>query len=79
MRPIQRLADVVSAYFVPAVVLVAVITFVAWGLFGPEPRMVHAPGQCRRGSDHRLSVCAGAGHADVDHGRDRTRGQLRAS
>ncbi len=34
--PIQRLADVVSGYFVPAVVLVAVITFVAWGLFGPR-------------------------------------------
>ena len=40
--PIQRLADVVSGYFVPAVVLVAVITFIAWGLFGPEPRMAHA-------------------------------------
>ncbi len=40
--PIQRLADVVSGYFVPAVVLVAVITFIAWSLFGPEPRMVHA-------------------------------------
>ena len=40
--PIQRLADVVSGYFVPGVVLVAVITFIAWSLFGPEPRMVHA-------------------------------------
>jgi P-type Cu+ transporter len=40
--PIQRLADVVSGYFVPAVVLVAIITFVAWSLFGPAPRMVHA-------------------------------------
>ena len=40
--PIQRLADVVSAYFVPAVVLVAVITFVAWACFGPEPRLAHA-------------------------------------
>jgi Cu+-exporting ATPase len=40
--PIQRLADVVSAYFVPAVVLVAVLTFVVWGLAGPEPRMAYA-------------------------------------
>jgi len=39
--PIQRLADLVSSYFVPGVVLAAVITFFAWGLFGPEPRMAH--------------------------------------
>jgi Cu+-exporting ATPase len=39
--PIQRLADLVSAWFVPAVVLVAVATFVVWGLWGPEPRMAH--------------------------------------
>ena len=39
--PIQRLADVVSAYFVPAVVLVAVVAFVVWSLVGPEPRMAH--------------------------------------
>jgi Cu+-exporting ATPase len=40
--PIQRLADVVSGYFVPAVVLVAVATFAAWAVWGPEPRMAHA-------------------------------------
>ena len=40
--PIQRLADVVAAWFVPAVVVVAVVTLVAWGLFGPPPRMAHA-------------------------------------
>jgi Cu+-exporting ATPase len=40
--PIQRLADVVSSYFVPTVVLVAVVTFIIWGLFGPEPRMAYA-------------------------------------
>jgi Cu+-exporting ATPase len=40
--PIQRLADKVSGYFVPAVILTAVITFIIWGLWGPEPAMAHA-------------------------------------
>ena len=40
--PIQRLADVVSAYFVPAVVAVAVITFIVWLAAGPAPRFSHA-------------------------------------
>jgi P-type Cu+ transporter len=40
--PIQRLADVVSSYFVPAVIVSAVITFVVWSLAGPEPRLAHA-------------------------------------
>ena len=37
--PIQRLADQVSGWFVPSVVIVAVLAFTAWSLFGPEPRM----------------------------------------
>ncbi len=40
--PIQRLADIVSSYFVPAVILIAVITFIVWSLIGPEPRLAHA-------------------------------------
>ena len=40
--PIQKLADVVSGYFVPAVVLSAVATFLVWSLLGPEPRLAHA-------------------------------------
>jgi len=39
--PIQRLADQVSAYFVPAVIAVAVLTFLVWSLIGPEPRMAY--------------------------------------
>ena len=40
--PIQKLADQVSSYFVPIVVVIAVITFIVWALFGPQPRMAHA-------------------------------------
>ena len=40
--PIQALADKVSAWFVPAVVAVAVIAFIAWNLVGPDPRLAHA-------------------------------------
>jgi P-type Cu+ transporter len=40
--PVQRLADRVASYFVPAVVLIAVITFIAWAIFGPQPKMAHA-------------------------------------
>ena len=40
--PIQRLADVVSSWFVPAVVLVAALTSLVWGLYGPEPRLAYA-------------------------------------
>jgi Cu+-exporting ATPase len=40
--PIQKLADIVAGYFVPAVVLIAIATFVIWGLVGPEPRLAHA-------------------------------------
>ncbi len=40
--PVQQLADRISAWFVPAVVVVAVMTALAWGLAGPEPRVAHA-------------------------------------
>jgi Cu+-exporting ATPase len=38
---IQKLADVVASYFVPAVVLIAALTFLVWSVWGPEPRMAH--------------------------------------
>jgi Cu+-exporting ATPase len=40
--PIQRLVDVVASYFVPAVILAAVITFIVWAIVGPQPRMAYA-------------------------------------
>jgi Cu+-exporting ATPase len=40
--PIQRLADIVAAYFVPAVLISAVITFVVWAIYGPQPHYAHA-------------------------------------
>src|SRR5262249_60307761 len=39
--PIQRLADKVAGYFVPAVVLIAAITFIFWALLGPEPAVAY--------------------------------------
>ena len=40
--PIQKLADLVAGYFVPAVVLIAVAAFFTWWMIGPEPRLAHA-------------------------------------
>jgi Cu+-exporting ATPase len=39
---IQRLADRVASWFVPAVIAIAILTFAAWSFFGPEPRLAHA-------------------------------------
>lgn len=40
--PIQNLADVVAAYFVPTVVIISILTFIIWSIWGPDPRMAHA-------------------------------------
>lgn len=40
--PIQKLADTVSGYFVPAVILIAIVTAIVWYFIGPEPRLTHA-------------------------------------
>jgi Cu+-exporting ATPase len=39
--PVQKLADRVAAYFVPTVVVIAVLTFIIWAIFGPAPKMAH--------------------------------------
>ncbi len=68
--PIQRLADKVAAVFVPAVILVAAVTFAIWALVGtgaaPRPRARER----RRRSHHRLPVRARPRDPDVRHGRD---------
>nr|WP_036242658.1 copper-translocating P-type ATPase [Methylobacter luteus] len=40
--PIQKLADTVSGYFVPAVIAIAIATFIIWSVWGPEPRLSHS-------------------------------------
>ncbi len=40
--PIQKLADTISKYFVPIVIITAIITFIVWNVFGPEPSLVYA-------------------------------------
>ncbi len=61
--PIQRLADVIAGGFVPAVIAIAVLTFVVWALFGPAPRLDLRPAQFRGRPDHRLSLRPGPGDA----------------
>ncbi len=69
--PIQRLADVVAAWFVPAVILIAIGAFVGWIALGPPPPLGLRARHSRLRPDHRLPLCLGACYADVDHGRDR--------
>lgn len=40
--PIQRMADIIASYFVPVVILIAILTLIVWYSFGPEPRLTYA-------------------------------------
>ena len=71
--PIQRLADIVSAYFVLAVLVVAVVTFVVWALFGPEPRMAYAIVNAVAVLIIACPCALGTGDTDVNYGRRRPR------
>ena len=76
--PIQRMADIVSGYFVPAVVAIALITALVWGIWGPEPKLAYAivnavavliiACPCALGLATPMSIIAGTGrgaHAGV--------------
>ena len=66
--PIQRLADQLAGWFVPAVVLIAVASFVAWSFWGPEPRLAHGLVNAVAVLDHRLPLRTWAGHPHGCHG-----------
>ncbi len=68
--PIQRLADVVSSYFVPIVILVAIGTFFRLGARRPGATPRLRAGQCGGRADHRVPVCPRPSDPHVDHGRD---------
>ena len=68
--PIQRLADAVAAWFVPAVVLVAVLAFFAWLALGPSPSLAYALVAAVSVLIIACPCALGARDADVDHGGD---------
>ena len=70
--PIQKLADRVSGYFVPAVISAAIITFIVGRLLDLR-RRCRPIGERSFSPDHCLSVCARTGNSNVNHGRCWTR------
>ena len=69
--PIQRLADTVAGWFVPAVIAVAVLAFVAWAIWGPPPALAYALIAAVSVLIIACPCALGPGDADVDHGRRR--------
>ncbi len=75
--PIQKLADTVAGYFVPTVVLAAVVAFLMWAMFGPEPAMAYTIVVAVSVLIIACPRASGTRHTDVDHGRSRQRGPKR--
>ena len=76
--PIQRLADVVASYFVPAVIGIAALDVRHLARLRPDAGVHLRPAQRRRRADHRLPLRPRPGHADGHHGRHRQgRGERR--
>ena len=71
--PIQRLADAVSSWFVPIVIAVALITFIVWSVYGPEPRLAYALVNAVAVLIIACPCALGPRDADVDHGRHGSR------
>ena len=69
--PIQKMVDVVASYFVPAVVATAVVAFIAWSIWGPEPAMAFGFIAAVSVLIIACPVRAGACDTNVDHGRHR--------
>ena len=68
---LARLADTISAIFVPAVVIIAIVTAMAWYYLGPEPSSIYMLVTATHCTDHCLPVRLGAGNPDVGHRRYR--------
>ena len=69
--PIARMVDVIAGYFVPAVIAAAIITFLVWFFFGPEPAIDLRPFELHSGPHHRLPVRHGPCDTDVHNGGHR--------
>ena len=69
--PIQRLADLIASYFIPAVMFLTVATFVVWFLFGPDPALTFALVSGVSVLIIALPLRPGSGHAPLDHGEHR--------
>ena len=77
--PMQRLADTISGYFVPAVLVLAALTFVGWLICGPSRRVSCAIQAAIAVLIIACPCALGSGHADRDHGRHRARRPSTAS
>ena len=69
--PIARLADVIASYFVPAVIIISVITFIVWYMFGPEPSFYIRTLEFCCCPDYCLPMRIGPCNTNIRNGRHR--------